>query len=154
MRVVVPGQYHVRPGADIGGDRGLRAQVLPALLVDPDLHLHLVGELLRVLQEQLLIAGHELGRTQDPQFRPFLDLVGGRRNVRGDHLGPRIPAEKRATGNAGHQAACGQSKRGSTVEPLHILASQPLSLLAISHLSWANPPDRSTRAMVSGPASL
>ena len=46
--VVEPDQHEVGAGADIGGDGGLRADVLPAFLVDANLHAGGVGEALGV----------------------------------------------------------------------------------------------------------
>ena len=74
MSVVEPDQHDVGPRADIGGHGGLRADVLPALLVDAHLDAGRLGELLGVGEPGILIAFDEGRPAQDAQGRALLGL--------------------------------------------------------------------------------
>ena len=65
--VVEPDQHDVRPCAHIGGDRRLRPDVLPALLVDAHLDARGVGEFLGVGEPGILVALHERRPAQHAQ---------------------------------------------------------------------------------------
>ncbi len=74
MRVVEPGEDDAGTGTDIGRHGGLGPGVLPGLHLDADLTAGSLGEGLRVLKEDQLVASHELGGAHDPQGSTLLHL--------------------------------------------------------------------------------
>jgi hypothetical protein len=93
VRVVGPGVDDVGTAADVGRDRRLRPQVAPGLGVDPHRDAVLLAELLGVLEEQRLVALHELGRAQHAQGGTLLDREAGRLDVGCLDLRAGRPAE-------------------------------------------------------------
>ena len=92
--IVVPAVDDIRPLADIGGDRRLRTQVLPALALDLHGHAGLLGVFLGVLQPQRLVALDELRRPQHAQAGAGLGLQIDRRLLRARRA--QIRADSRA----------------------------------------------------------
>ena len=101
MRVVEPDQHEVGAGADIGGDRSLRANVLPAFLVDADLHAGGFGEALGVGQPLVLVALDEGRPAQQPQRSAGLGRVS---RVLGEGGGAEEPASHDARRGGGSRA--------------------------------------------------
>ncbi len=67
MRVVGPADDHVRAAAGIGGDRGLRPDILPADEIDPDGDVEAVLEGLGVAAEDHLVRLDEAGGADDAE---------------------------------------------------------------------------------------
>ena len=72
VRVVVPAEDDVRAGADIGGDRRLRPDVLPGFRVELHRHAGRLGERLGVGLPLVLVALHELRPAQHAELRALL----------------------------------------------------------------------------------
>ena len=84
-RIVERAEDDVRPGAGVGGDRGLRADVVPALGIDADLHAGRLAEGFGVLDERVVLGLDELLPAQHAQARAGFR----RRALPGDIGGPR-----------------------------------------------------------------
>ena len=65
-RIVEPDQHDVRTRAHIGGDGGLGADILPALLVDPHFDARRLSEFLGVGKPGILVPLHEGRPAQHP----------------------------------------------------------------------------------------
>jgi hypothetical protein len=75
VRVVEPDQHQIWTGADIGGNRRLGADVLPAFLVDADLDAGRLGEPLGVGQPLVFIALNERRPAQHAQLCAVFGFV-------------------------------------------------------------------------------
>src|SRR5690606_15016704 len=71
MRIVEPAHDQVRTGADIGRNRRLGTDILPAFLVDADLYAGCLGESLGVGVPGILLAFYERHPAQEPKARAF-----------------------------------------------------------------------------------
>ena len=88
MRIVEPHQHQIGTRSDIGGDRRLGADVLPALLVDANLDAGRLGEFLRIGEPLVFIALDEGRPAQKAQAGAFLGLEGDILGLgRGEHGG-------------------------------------------------------------------
>ena len=107
VRVVVPAENDVRAGADIGGDRRLRADVLPGFRRERHRHAGRLGEGLGVRLPLVLVALHELVPAQHAELRARLRREAQILRER------RSALQKLRTGGADGEAGAGAQKIAS-----------------------------------------
>jgi len=87
VRIVEPAVDHVRAGTDVGRDRGLGPDVLPAFVVDAHFHAEFFAEAFGVGHERDFVTLDETFPAQHAQFGAFLWLQVQGRHRCGCRLG-------------------------------------------------------------------